>query len=58
MKTVKPPLETVVACVELLTRLARDSMFVVNRICECEELLEIVIENFVPHTFSSGKNVV
>lgn len=54
INTVRPPLETVVACLEILTRLARDSMFVVMQVCKCENLIKNIVEFFVPKTFTLG----
>ncbi|XP_017772766.1 PREDICTED: RNA polymerase II-associated protein 1-like [Nicrophorus vespilloides] len=46
--TVKPCLETVSYLMEILTRLARDSNFVMMQVYECHGLLQSVITNFAP----------
>ncbi|XP_017772784.1 PREDICTED: RNA polymerase II-associated protein 1-like isoform X2 [Nicrophorus vespilloides] len=48
LNTVKPCLETIIYLIEILTRLARDSKFVVMQVFECEGLLQNIITNFVP----------
>ncbi|XP_066248015.1 RNA polymerase II-associated protein 1 isoform X2 [Euwallacea similis] len=45
---IKPPLETVIYCIELLIRLARDSEFIVNKILHCEGLLSSILKYFLP----------
>ncbi|XP_066141254.1 RNA polymerase II-associated protein 1 [Euwallacea fornicatus] len=48
INTVKPPFETVIYCIELLIRLARDSEFIVNKIFHCEGLLSGILKYFLP----------
>ncbi|CAH1115181.1 unnamed protein product [Psylliodes chrysocephalus] len=56
INTVKPPLETIVYCMDILIRLARDSEFILNKILECESLIENIISNFIPQVFNQDKN--
>ncbi|XP_023028847.1 RNA polymerase II-associated protein 1 isoform X2 [Leptinotarsa decemlineata] len=48
INTVKPPLETIVYCLDILIRLARDSEFVLMKIFNCEDLMNSITKNFVP----------
>lgn len=42
---------------DILTRLARDSDFIVDKILSSEGLLDSVIKNFVPLVLNPGKIV-
>lgn len=50
VNTVKPSLETIIYCVEILIRLGRDSEFIVNKILQTEGLLSGIVANFLPQT--------
>ncbi|KAK5645366.1 hypothetical protein RI129_006666 [Pyrocoelia pectoralis] len=47
--TVKPPTETIIYCLETLTRLARDSDYIAKEIFQCEDLISTIIKFFVPY---------
>ncbi|CAH1122424.1 unnamed protein product [Ceutorhynchus assimilis] len=51
---VKPKMEIIVNCIEILIRLARDSKFVVDKILECEGLMSSLIRYFLPTMESVG----
>ncbi|XP_030763871.1 RNA polymerase II-associated protein 1 isoform X2 [Sitophilus oryzae] len=46
---VKPPLETILYCIDILTRMARDSEFIINKILHCDGLLQNLTNYFLPH---------
>lgn len=48
-------METIVYCLEILIRMARDSDFIVKLIFNCESLLESILKHFVPAVFRLGK---
>lgn len=50
INTVKPSLETVIYCVEILIRLGRDSEFIINKILQTEGLLSGLVASFLPQT--------
>lgn len=56
LNTVHPPIETVVNCLDILIRLARDSEFVVNRILTCNGLLDGIMKHYFPIVLNPGKN--
>lgn len=54
INSVKPPTETIIYCIEILTRLARDSEFIVNKMIQTEVLLSSLVKYFMPPTKSMG----
>uniref|UniRef100_A0A1Y1JZ13 RNA polymerase II-associated protein 1 n=1 Tax=Photinus pyralis TaxID=7054 RepID=A0A1Y1JZ13_PHOPY len=46
--TVKPSVETITYCLEILIRLARDSDYIAKRVFECEDLIASIVRFFVP----------
>ncbi|CAH1966199.1 unnamed protein product [Acanthoscelides obtectus] len=54
INTVKPPLETIVYCMDILIRMARDSEFLLSQIFDCDGLLKSIIAHFVPKQFLAG----
>ncbi|XP_018578046.1 RNA polymerase II-associated protein 1 isoform X2 [Anoplophora glabripennis] len=56
INTIKPSLETIVYCMDILIRLARDSDFILSNIFSCDGLIEAIITNFVPKEISRSAN--
>nr|CAI5819455.1 unnamed protein product [Callosobruchus analis] len=56
INTIKPPLETIVYCIDILIRIARDSEFLLSQICNCDGLLKSIFTHFVPKEFSAGSS--
>ncbi|KAJ8946888.1 hypothetical protein NQ318_008244 [Aromia moschata] len=54
INTVKPSLETVVYCMDILIRLARDSELVYMKILNCEGLIDSIVKYFVPKVFHAA----
>ncbi|KAH1017245.1 RNA polymerase II-associated protein 1 [Dendroctonus ponderosae] len=54
INSVKPQTETIIYCIEILTRLARDSEFIVNKMIQTEVLLSSLVKYFLPPTKSMG----
>ncbi|GJQ84057.1 hypothetical protein Trydic_g10517 [Trypoxylus dichotomus] len=54
INTVKPPLETICYCLEILIRLSRDSERISNLIFECVGLLSSIITHFMPKLFKEN----
>ncbi|KAJ8975452.1 hypothetical protein NQ317_000701 [Molorchus minor] len=50
INTVKPSVETIVYCMDILIRLARDSELVLKRIINCEGLLDSITKYFISKT--------
>ncbi|XP_028143373.1 RNA polymerase II-associated protein 1 isoform X1 [Diabrotica virgifera virgifera] len=48
INTVRPSLETITYCLEILIRLARGSDFIVNRIIDCDNLIESIVTHCLP----------
>ncbi|KAG5861095.1 RNA polymerase II-associated protein 1, partial [Gonioctena quinquepunctata] len=48
INTVKPPLETIVYCMDILIRLARDSDFILMGLFNSNGLIESIVKHFVP----------
>lgn len=46
INTIRPPVETIVLCLELLTRLARDAAFIIGNIYSCDGLMQSIIKYF------------
>lgn len=56
INVVKPSdIETIVNCLDILIRLARDSDFIARELYEFDGLIESVVGNFMPKVFSTGK---
>ncbi|KAJ3642874.1 hypothetical protein Zmor_025623 [Zophobas morio] len=56
INTVRPSLETIVYCMDILIRLSRDSQFIFTRLYKCENLISSIVSNFVPNTQSSSSD--
>ncbi|XP_076265671.1 RNA polymerase II-associated protein 1 isoform X1 [Rhynchophorus ferrugineus] len=58
INNIKPSLETILYCLDILTRLARDSDFIMNRILQCDGLFSSLMKYFVPSssTIKSDKS--
>ncbi|CAG9862069.1 unnamed protein product [Phyllotreta striolata] len=54
INTVKPPLETIVYCIEILIRLSRDSEFLLKRVMETENLIGSIVSNFIPQSLDQN----
>ncbi|CAG9768549.1 unnamed protein product [Ceutorhynchus assimilis] len=54
VNTIKPHTETIIHCIEILIRLARDSEFIINKILQCEGLIGSLIKYFLPPFKSLG----
>ncbi|KAJ8917851.1 hypothetical protein NQ315_010764 [Exocentrus adspersus] len=54
INTVKPSLETIVYCMDILIRLARDSDLILSKIFGCDGLIETILANFVPAEINTG----
>lgn len=50
LESIKPSFNCVQYCLQILTRLGRDSVETAKRICEMEHLMNSIITNFVPVT--------
>jgi hypothetical protein len=50
INTVRPAIETIVYCMDILTRLVRDSQFILTKVYKCENLIASIMSNFVPDT--------
>ncbi|KAG7303263.1 hypothetical protein JYU34_011730 [Plutella xylostella] len=50
LETIRPSFICVQYCLQILTRLARDSVETANKIVECEHLMNAIIRNFIPTT--------
>lgn len=50
INTVRPSIETIVYCIDILTRLVRDSQFILTKVYKFENLVSSIVENFVPNT--------
>ncbi|XP_044261913.1 RNA polymerase II-associated protein 1 [Tribolium madens] len=56
INTVKPSIETIVYCMDILTRLTRDSQFILTKVYKCENLVSSIVENFVPNTIQPNNS--
>lgn len=56
LNSVEPPLETVVYCLEILTRIARDSDFIVMRMYSCEGLISHIIQKYIFNNNNTSNN--
>ncbi|RZC33485.1 RNA polymerase II-associated protein 1 [Asbolus verrucosus] len=54
INTVKPSIETIVYSMDILTRLVRDSQFIMTKVYNCENLIKSIINNFVPASISQN----
>ncbi|XP_044754149.1 RNA polymerase II-associated protein 1 [Coccinella septempunctata] len=54
INTVRPPLETIIYCLEILIRLSKDSDFVVSKMFMCEDLISSILKNFIPVRYVNG----
>ncbi|XP_045474307.1 RNA polymerase II-associated protein 1 isoform X2 [Harmonia axyridis] len=52
INTMRPTLETIVYCLEILIRLSRDSNFVVSTMFMCEDLVSSIVKNFIPENYT------
>ncbi|XP_018327334.1 RNA polymerase II-associated protein 1 [Agrilus planipennis] len=53
INVVKPPLETIVYCLEILIRLARDSFFIAKEVFYYDNLMKSILNYFMPVVTSS-----
>ncbi|EFA10420.1 RNA polymerase II-associated protein 1 [Tribolium castaneum] len=56
INTVKPSVETIVYCMDILTRLVRDSQLILTKVYKCENLVSSIIENFLPNAIQPDRN--
>ncbi|XP_056635856.1 RNA polymerase II-associated protein 1 [Diorhabda sublineata] len=54
INTVQPPLESLVYCMDILIRLSRDSEFILQKIMDCEGLIDNIVKHFIPKVFGKG----
>ncbi|KAJ8961047.1 hypothetical protein NQ314_005976 [Rhamnusium bicolor] len=58
INTVKPSLETIVYCMDILIRMARDSELVLLKIFACEGLIESITKHFVPTVLNTNSSIL
>ena len=46
---------TICLCIQLLTRIVRDSPRITNLVYKCEDLMSSIINNFVPDYVTGGE---